>query len=99
MCDRTNQEDARTPRSTQSMTSGNAREMTPEEKVNVMFAYHQPNELQQTQYVAIRDAARHLAHVILHNTPRSADQTASLRKLSEAVMTANAAIARQGVSV
>lgn len=60
------------------------------------FSYHAPNDDQVKQYKAIRDGARLLALVILENTPASADQTASIRKLRECVMTANAAIACGG---
>lgn len=57
------------------------------------FQYHAPNREQQKQYETIRAAALHLARVIVANTPASADQTAAIRKLREAVMTANASIA------
>jgi hypothetical protein len=57
------------------------------------FQYHAPTHIQQKQYETIRAAARHLAGVIISNTPLGADQTASIRKLREAVMTANASIA------
>jgi hypothetical protein len=60
------------------------------------FQYHAPNHTQQKQYETIRAAARHLAGVIIANTPTSADQTAAIRKLREAVMTANASIACDG---
>jgi hypothetical protein len=57
------------------------------------FQYHAPQGTQQERYVLIRDTAKHLAEIILNNTPSSADQTAALRKLRECVMTANATIA------
>ena len=57
------------------------------------FAYHAPHGDQAERYVKIRLAAKDLAAVILENTPVSADQNAALRKVREAVMTANAAIA------
>lgn len=66
--------------------------MTPEEVDNI-FQYHAPKPGQPARYEAIRSAARHLAHVIIESTPKSADQTAAIRKLREAVMTANASIA------
>ena len=61
------------------------------------FTYHPPSPDQTKQYVMIRDAARNFAGTILHNTPPSADQTTAIRKIREAVMTANAAIACDGV--
>lgn len=62
-------------------------------EIERMFTYHPPSGNQPERYGEIRDAAKVLAKVILKNTPGSADQTAAIRKLREAVMTANAAIA------
>lgn len=58
-----------------------------------LFTYHPPKNDQPARYEAIRAKARELAHVINDNCPDSADKTAAIRKLREAVMTANAAIA------
>lgn len=60
------------------------------------FTYHKPTGGQPEAYVKIRDAGKALAEVILETTPESADQTAAIRKVREAVMTANAAIACGG---
>ena len=57
------------------------------------FTYHSPTGNQPIQYAKIREAGYNLANVILNETPPSADQTAAIRKVREAVMTANAAIA------
>lgn len=57
------------------------------------FTYHSPTANQIPKYEEIRNAAKQLAEVIIENTPSSADQTAAIRKVREAVMTANAAIA------
>lgn len=57
------------------------------------FTYHSPSAEQLPRYLAIREAGKHLAEVIVNNTPASADQTAAIRKIRETVMTANAAIA------
>jgi len=40
---------------------------------------------------------KYFAHVIMEHTPVCADQTAAIRKIREAVMTANAAIALHGI--
>ena len=61
-----------------------------------IFDYHQPTADQLPRYQAIRAAAKNFAQVIVDNTGASADQTAAVRKVSEAAMTANAAIAREG---
>ncbi len=57
------------------------------------FTYHAPKEGQPERYLRIRDAGRVLAQAILMNAPPGADQTAAFRKVREAVMTANQAIA------
>jgi hypothetical protein len=68
------------------------------DKIEDLFTYHSPEGNQPAQYDAIRSKAKELAHVIVDNTPASADQTAAIRKLRECVMTANAAIALKGIS-
>lgn len=44
-------------------------------------------------YVAIRESAKALAHLLDKHVPECADKMAAIRKLREAVMTANAGIA------
>lgn len=56
------------------------------------FTYHSPTDTQQRRYQQIRATALTFATVIVENTPPSADQTAAIRKIREAVMTANASI-------
>jgi len=68
------------------------------DKIEDLFTYHPPEGGQPAQYEAIRTAAKAFAHVVVANTPASADQTAAIRKLRECVMTANASIALKGVS-
>jgi hypothetical protein len=61
-----------------------------------IFTYHPPTKDQKLRYEAIREDAKKLAQTIVNQTPPCADQTAAIRKLREAVMTANAAIALDG---
>lgn len=64
------------------------------EDLDNWFTFHPLSGLDQAErYTAIRAAAREFAAVILKHTPASADQTAAIRKVREAVFTANAAIA------
>lgn len=63
------------------------------------FSYHAPAGEQPIQYERIRDEGKQLALVILGNTPAGPDQAAAIRKVREAVMTANAAIACNGSGV
>jgi hypothetical protein len=58
-----------------------------------IFSYQPPKGDQPARYEKIRAAAKLFAAVILECTPESADQTAAIRKVREAVMTANASIA------
>lgn len=58
-----------------------------------LFSYHPPQGDQAERYEALREQGRQLAEKILELTPASADQSAAIRKVREAIMTANAAIA------
>ncbi len=60
------------------------------------FTYHAPEGDQPAKYEAIRNAAKAFAVVVVENTPTCADQTVAVRKIREAVMTANSAIACKG---
>jgi len=62
-------------------------------QIDNWFTHHAPNPEQIERYHRLREAAKAFAFVILHSTPASADQTAAICKVREAVMTANAAIA------
>lgn len=57
------------------------------------FTHHPPEGDQPARYVILRDAAKLFAEVIVAQTPKGPDQSAAIRKVREAVMTANAAIA------
>lgn len=66
--------------------------MTAKELEN-LFTYHAPKGDQAERYQKIREAGKNLAQVIIDSTPACPDQTAAIRKVREAIMTANAAIA------
>lgn len=61
-----------------------------------IFTYHAPGPGDLEKYQNIRAAGLFMATVILDNTPFSPDQTVAIRKIREAVMTANASIALGG---
>lgn len=73
------------------------RPLTLAEKLPAIFTYQPLKPGQADKYVAIRAKALELAQVIVDNTPSCADQTAAVRLVREAVMTANAAIALDGL--
>lgn len=70
------------------------REMS--EKLDNWFTHHPPSSCDVKKYKIIRDAGKYFANIILENTPPSADQSDAIRKVREAVMTANASIACGG---
>lgn len=73
--------------------------MITHEDLNNWFMYHAPSETQIPRYEAIREAGYRFALVIINSTPPSADQTAAIRKIREAVMTANASIACDNATI
>lgn len=66
------------------------------EALDDIFKYHPPNSDDLVAYEKLRSAAKSFADTIVELTPASPDQTAAIRKVREAVMTANAAIALKG---
>lgn len=61
--------------------------------IEAIFTYHAPTGDQPEKYKRIRSAAMDFARVLWSETPPGPDRTAALRKIREAVMTANAGIA------
>jgi len=63
------------------------------ENIDLIFTYHKPFGTQPERYNSIRTQAHTLASVIIQNCPPSEECTLAIRRLQEAVMWANAAIA------
>ena len=61
-----------------------------------LFTYHAPTEGQVPLYERLRAAALVFARAIEESVPAGPDRTAAIRKVREAVMTANAGIATGG---
>lgn len=61
--------------------------------ISDLFTYHPPTPGQAEAYKSIRNSAMELARVIDRLCPPGPDRTTAIRKLREAVMTANASIA------
>lgn len=61
-----------------------------------IFTYHPPSADDQVAYEKLRNSAKSFAQAIVELTPKCADQSAAIRHVREAVMTANAAIALKG---
>jgi hypothetical protein len=66
-------------------------------RVNNDFTYHAPHPYQIGRYAALREAGRLLAIKIVENTPISREQSLALTNLEQAIMFANAAIARNEI--
>jgi hypothetical protein len=60
------------------------------------FTYHTPDGDDLAKYERLRQVAKYFALAINDLCPDSADKTAAIRKVREAVMTANASIACKG---
>lgn len=78
------------------MTSHPSNAVNTTDDLEALFTYHPPTGDQPARYGAIRQAGMELAQVILDCCPPCADRTAAIRKVREAVMTANASIALEG---
>jgi len=61
--------------------------------LDYIFHLHEMKPADSIKLVKIRDAALAFAQVVLANTPASPDQDEAIRKIREAVWTANAAVA------
>lgn len=65
-------------------------------QIEVNFSHHAPREHQVSRFTMIRATAKSLALMIANECPDSRERSIALRKLEEAVMWANASIAREG---
>lgn len=63
-------------------------------EINRRFTYHAPKASQPERYVALREAGKELATLILQCVPESREQALALTKIEEAIFWANAGIAR-----
>lgn len=66
-------------------------------RINNDFVYHSPFGDQVQRYADLREAGRLLAIKIVESTPISREQSLALTNLEQAIMLANAAIARNEV--
>lgn len=66
-----------------------------EKELEIRFTYHSPKEGQPEKYTKIRQFAFELAKLLEEECPDSREKSLALTKLEEAVMWANAAIARR----
>lgn len=62
-----------------------------------VIQYHAPTEAMVSAIGVVRMSATDMIRAILENVPDCADRTAAIRKVREAMMTANAAIVLEGL--
>jgi hypothetical protein len=68
--------------------------MIPDQDLDNRFTYHAPKNDQALRYEMIRDRARQFAEFINEKCPDSREKSLAVTHLEDAVMWANAAIAR-----
>ena len=64
------------------------------EQIENNFKYHEPKENQPARYMAIRATAEAFAKLIEQTCPESREKSLAMTKIEEAMMWANASIAR-----
>lgn len=64
-------------------------------ELEIRFTYHPPKGAQPEKYIRLRERTKELAESILTLTPESREQSLAITHLEQAVMWANAAIARR----
>lgn len=65
------------------------------EELQTRFMYHPPKGDQQVRYAKLRSQGKRTAIEIENNCPESREKSLAFTKLEEAVMWANASIARR----
>jgi hypothetical protein len=65
------------------------------DELAIRFSYHPPTDTQPARYEQLRGEGGALAKTIMTLTPISREQSMALTHLEEAIMWANAAIARR----
>ena len=70
--------------------------MNQNETIENNFKYHAPTGDQQTKYEALRAKGKELAYLIEESCPPGREKSLAITKLEEAIMWANASVARGG---
>ncbi len=83
----------------QSQCGQASRTLSDSEILAELFKYHPPTDETIPKFAAINQAAKNFAEIVLQNCPRSADRSAAIRQIRDARMTANAAIALNGIGL
>ncbi len=73
--------------------------MTEAQTLAELFSYHPPTPITLPKFAAINQAAKNFAEVVLQNCPSGADRRRVIEMIRDARMTANAAVALNGLSL
>lgn len=73
--------------------------MTEAQIVAEFFKYQPPTDFTLPKFAAINQAAKNFAEVILANCPRGSDRVVAIQRIRDARMSANAAVALNGLSL
>lgn len=68
--------------------------MTPQEDIENRFKYHAPTEEAKLLHEGVRDSIKGVAMMVMEMLPECREKSLALTKLEEAMLWANAAIAR-----
>lgn len=68
--------------------------VTEAETIRKAFSYHSPKGDQLPRYLDLRERAKELAFAVMRECPPSRERSLAIKRLQEAIMWANAAIAR-----
>jgi hypothetical protein len=63
------------------------------DQIDDIFTYHKPHGTQQERYVALRERAKDLAHLINECCPDSREKSLAFTQLQQCIQMANASIA------
>lgn len=70
--------------------------ISPVDIIERLFTHQPPTPFTGPKFETVREAAKYFAKVLIANVPYGTDRDAAIRKLREAVMTANAGISLNG---
>lgn len=71
-----------------------ALQAVPHMDLDNIFRHHPPKNDQVTRYESLRAGGKQLAQLIMASAPSSSERDRAIHKIEEAIMLANAAIAR-----
>ncbi len=73
---------------------GEAVQAAKRKQIETAFTYHAPKDDQPERYVALREKGKELALLMVDSCPESRELSLALTNLEQAIMWANASIAR-----